>query len=416
MLWVNEKKKMNKERDDIDDLFRSKLHDFEAETTPGDWAAIESRLPKGRSVTLGSRLRYWAAAAVVAIAVTTGGVYLLRPQAEQPTVAEKTEQRSAETQNVSAAEDAHVELLADAAQTPSKHTIQKQAVHTDNTPLNVVSSDDDGKAREEEATAPDESAVVEKRDDDAWSRPEEGFDDSDRNPAVGTAEAEVVEKKQKARRWGFGMGGGSVSTGTNTTLNTYALKNTPMADQELMFLNSASFGNASPKTNVKHKTPVSVGMSVSYALTDRFALVSGLSYSYLSSSWETTSTYHNKTHQKLHFIGIPLSLSYKIAQWKRFNVYASAGVTTEVNVSGKLITERYMYNELYERESEHIRMKEWMWSVNARAGVSYPLIRFVSLYAEVGAGYYFDNGSTLETVHSEKPFNVSLQAGFRFGF
>lgn len=212
------------------------------------------------------------------------------------------------------------------------------------------------------------------------------------------------------------MGGGSVTTGTSNTLNTYALKNTPMADHELMFLNSASFENASPKTNVKHKTPLSLGMSVSYALNSRFALVSGLSYSYLSSSWETTNTYHNKTRQKLHFVGIPLSLSYKIAEWKRFNVYASAGIMTEVNVSGKLTTDKYMYNELYERESEHIRMKQWLWSVNARAGVSYPLIRFVSLYAEVGADYYFDNGSVLETVHSEKPFNVSLQAGFRFGF
>ena len=30
--------------------------------------------------------------------------------------------------------------------------------------------------------------------------------------------------------------------------------------------------------------------------------------------------------------------------------------------------------------------------------------------------YYFDNGSDIETIHSEKPFNVSLQFGFRFGF
>ena len=167
---------------------------------------------------------------------------------------------------------------------------------------------------------------------------------------------------------------------------------------------------------MKHKTPVSVGMSVSYSLNNRFALVTGLNYSLLSSSWETTDTYHNKTSQKLHFIGVPLSLSYKIAEWKRFQVYAAAGVMTEVNVSGKLVTKKYMHKELYEKESEHIRMKEWMWSVNARAGVSYPLLRFVSLYAEVGADYYFDNGSSIETVRSEKPFNVNLQAGFRLGF
>ena len=48
-----------------------------------------------------------------------------------------------------------------------------------------------------------------------------------------------------------------------------------------------------------------------------------------------------------------------------------------------------------------------------RAGVSYPIIRFVSAFAEVGASYYFDNGSEIETIHSEKPFNMSLQFGFR---
>lgn len=67
-------------------------------------------------------------------------------------------------------------------------------------------------------------------------------------------------------------------------------------------------------------------------------------------------------------------------------------------------------------QSERVRMKEWLWSVNARMGVSYPIIRFVSAFGEVGASYYFDNGSDIETIHSEKPFNVSLQFGFRFGF
>ena len=40
----------------------------------------------------------------------------------------------------------------------------------------------------------------------------------------------------------------------------------------------------------------------------------------------------------------------------------------------------------------------------------------MGLYIEPGAKYYFDNGSDIETIRSEKPFNVNLQAGFRFGF
>ena len=151
---------------------------------------------------------------------------------------------------------------------------------------------------------------------------------------------EKKEKEVSPRRWGFGMGGGSVTAGTSNSLNTYALKNTSLTDQELLFLNSANFENSARKTNVKHKTPVSLGMSVSYSLNNRFALVTGLNYSLLSSSWETSDAYHNKTSQKLHFIGIPLSLTYRIAEWKRFQVYAAAGVMTEVNVAGKLVTKK----------------------------------------------------------------------------
>ena len=39
-----------KERDALDDLFRSKLQDFEVDTMPDDWDAIASRLPGKVSV------------------------------------------------------------------------------------------------------------------------------------------------------------------------------------------------------------------------------------------------------------------------------------------------------------------------------------------------------------------------------
>ena len=52
----------DKERDIFDDLFRSKLQDFEADTMPGDWEAIADRLPVKKSVTFRRTLRYWGAA------------------------------------------------------------------------------------------------------------------------------------------------------------------------------------------------------------------------------------------------------------------------------------------------------------------------------------------------------------------
>lgn len=49
---------------------------------------------------------------------------------------------------------------------------------------------------------------------------------------------------------------------------------------------------------------------------------------------------------------------------------------TEINVAGKLNAKIFVENNEIRHEKKHIRMKEWMWSVNARAGASYPLLRF----------------------------------------
>ena len=405
---------MKEERDSMDEMFRTKLYDFEAETAPGDWDAIESRLKKSRrAVLLPGRGRYVAAAAVVALLLMTGGVYLMQRTEEQPVVAGVVIQKHS-----SAPEQPEAEPTISTETSSEKPTLAaKKKNHSERNitevSLSVTSSKDEKKEEAEEVTSFGVAPKSEGRD--AVRVLPEAESKGEGSELIAEAS---TDRKPSARknRWGFGMGAGSISAGASNSLNTYALKNTSVIDRELLFLNSANFETLQPKTNVKHKTPVSVGLSVSYALNDRLSLVSGLNYTLLSSSWETTDTYHNETTQKLHFLGIPLSLSYEIARWKSFVVYGAAGAMAEVNVAGKLTTEKYMHRELYEREVSHIRMKPWLWSVNARAGVSYPLIRFVSLYAEVGADYYFDNGSVLETVRSEKPFNLKLQAGFRLGF
>lgn len=421
---------MKKERDTFDDMFRSKLQDFEVDTMPGDWEAIADRLPVKAPVPFRRTLRYWAAAAVVSLLMITGGVYMFKSEKEVAPIAEKIEKETKKVETELAKEvevpvtpiepikeNITVSPVAAVQQPAVVRSTYKAAVKVAHTEPAVISSDDDLEEQAEVITPPDEDSVVVDSEEVVQDHPEVGSIDT-RSLIADAAPVGKVEKEAAPRKWGFGMGGGSVTTGTNNSLNTYALKNTMLTDQELLFLNAANFeNNTYPKTNIHHKTPVSVGFSVSRYLNNRFALSAGLNYTFLSSTWDVDApVYYNKTAQKLHFIGIPVSLSYKIAEWNRFQVYAAAGVMTEVNVSGKLVTEKYSGKELYEKESEHIRMKEWLWSVNARAGVSYPLLRFVSLYAEAGVDYYFDNGSTIETVRSEKPFNVSLQAGFRLGF
>ena len=107
---------------------------------------------------------------------------------------------------------------------------------------------------------------------------------------------------------------------------------------------------------------------------------------------------------------------YPIAEWNKVRFYASAGAKAEVNVAGRQKMRLFSDDNVIALEEEKVRMKEWQWSVNAGLGASYPLVHFMSLFAEVGGAYYFDNGSVIETIYAEKPFNLNLQVGLRFGF
>ncbi|MEG1748550.1 MAG: porin family protein [Tannerellaceae bacterium] len=411
-----------KERDTWDEQFRNKLYDFEADTTPEDWAAIAGRLPRGASVPFRRAWRYVAAAAVVSLLVVTGGYYMYDREAVLPLARQAEQEGKALLQEVAPA--APVVALAPAvsskdrvgqaiAYVPKAAKAALQAV--------VASPEAVVLVVEETDTLPTEPVAVTKSiastDDEASASPKAQLRALDTRSLIADA-APVTSKKSEtsARKWGVGMGAGGLSAGTDNAVNSYMFRNTQLRDDQLMTMNSAFFNSELPKTDIKHKTPVSFGLSVSRYLNNRFSVQTGLSYTFLSSEWNTNGSNYAETKQKLHYLGIPVSVSYKIAEWNRLQFYAAAGAMAEVNVAGKLQTTVFSEEEELSRQSESLRMKEWMWSVNARVGASYPIIRFVSAFAEVGASYYFDNGSSIETIRSEKPFNVNLQIGLRLGF
>jgi hypothetical protein len=237
----------------------------------------------------------------------------------------------------------------------------------------------------------------------------------------------------KPRRWGFGMGGSSYSMNSSSnTVVPVSLLSDKILDENILDRNDMPLrGDATdlmgtepdirkntagntPSANIKHLTPLSAGFGVSYYLNDRWALQSGLVYTLLRSKWsiENFDGYEVKNKQNLHFLGIPLSASYKIAEWRRFQFYAAAGGMFEYNVRGKLKKTTYSDN-LKTNEDANIRMKKPFWSVNTRAGINYSLWKFINLYGEVGASYFFDNESDVETIRSKRPLDVSLQAGIR---
>ena len=409
-----------KERDIWDDAIRSKLEDFEMDVFLNFAGGFKVADPG---------LDLAVAAAVISLLVVSGGIYLYDREMEDLPIAQEI-QSSQESTSV---DTPVVPIEKTMEQAPVLATISAAVVKAKAASGAVkvgakarmaafrqnVESAEDRPISESEVMSADRSANEKNTVEPEVERNNDEIVVLKNDVLVADATPVTKKKPEKtaSRKWGFGMGGGGLSMGADNLVPQYVTNSSVLKSENLMSLNSFDAEKKDPaKTDIHHKTPIGVGISISRYLNNRFSLQTGLTYSYLRSEWSTNNTYHIENDQRLHFIGIPLSLTYKIAEWNRFMFYASAGGMAEMNVAGKRRMKLFSDEVEIAKQSEHIRMKEWLWSVNARAGVSYPIIRFVSAFAEVGASYYFDNGSEIETIHSEKPFNMSLQFGFRFGF
>ncbi len=157
-----------------------------------------------------------------------------------------------------------------------------------------------------------------------------------------------------------------------------------------------------------HDQPVSFGLSLSYPLTNRLSVTAGVVYTKLTSDFLILMPRHQiHRQQKLHYVGIPLNLHFRIWQWRGFSTYLSAGGQAEWNVKAEANTDGV------DQEMKKDRMQ---WSVGGSLGLQYNLLPQLGVYAEPGIRHYFDNGSSIRNFYKDKPTNFNLQLGLRFQF
>lgn len=162
-----------------------------------------------------------------------------------------------------------------------------------------------------------------------------------------------------------------------------------------------------------HDSPVTVGLSVNKNLSNRWSLETGLRYTYLKSTFTTGEEYRIQDTQKLHYIGIPLRVSYRFANYKRFSFYSAVGIQMDIPLKGTLqtthITDSIPVN--LDRQSLHVPLQ---WSVNGSIGVQYHFTPRTSFYLEPTVNYYIPDGSDLRTIRKEHPVTFSIPFGIRF--
>lgn len=221
-------------------------------------------------------------------------------------------------------------------------------------------------------------------------------------------------------RWSVSTGamGGLGASGTTTAYGDHLVFSSPgvadTKDSPMLDMNTIN-RDIETKTEYDHHLPIRIGLSVAYALTDRLSISSGLTYTRLSSDIKDASRESKYIgEQRLHYVGIPVNVSYKVASSRWISLYGTAGVLAEKCVSGTTDEGYVENNTMKYTNTQDISSKPLQMSVNAGVGIQFDFIDNVGIYAEPGLSYYFDDGSALQTIYKEKPLNFNLNVGVRF--
>lgn len=141
----------------------------------------------------------------------------------------------------------------------------------------------------------------------------------------------------------------------------------------------------------KHRLPMSLGLSVYYQLNPHLAFQTGVNYTYLYSEFSMPLYPNIYREQKLHYLGVPVGLSWQFWKTSGFSFYLSGSVMLQ-----KCLNE-----------------KPWQWSFNASAGAEYAITPLLGLYLEPSLGYYFHDGTSFEHYYKEHPLAPSIEFGLR---
>jgi len=298
-------------------------------------------------------------------------------------------------------------------------TLASASTETD---VKEISSKEENSSKEEDSKKEENG----KENEQAEVKPEKREDSrvlpKSQNDAL-LAYNDLTERRGSAdasSRWTVSTGamGGLGASGTTTAYGDYLVLASPGAmdakDSPMLDMNTVN-RDVEQKTEYDHHLPIRIGLSVAYALTDRLSISSGLTYTRLASDIKDASRESKYIgEQRLHYVGIPVNVSYKVASFRWLGLYGTAGVLAEKCVSGTTDEGYVENNTMKYTNTQDISSKPLQMSVNAGVGIQFDFIDNVGIYAEPGLSYYFDDGSALQTIYKEKPLNFNLNVGVRF--
>lgn len=411
---------------------RDKMSDYEAEVPQDLWSAIDSAVGRRQQKKLWIRAGRYAAAAVVVAAIGLG-IYILQPDSTLVVHSESNPNTRAQA----SANNAPAVTSADAD--PSNNSAAEiRASEFEHTPYATLAEAKPVIVEGVEGTSSmqiksdDESLNVHPVDSnesasEAFTHSLPPISHEVKQDKTVTYNSRQRDKQQQQEAYDSGRLAASIYTtaGTGgTSMQRYTSfglmgidpGDANWKDDPYMGMLVTNKGHLADR-RVRHRLPVHAGASIAYRINDRVSVETGVAYSYLSADiHEGSDSYYFAGEQSLHYVGIPVGVRVRAMSWKNFDIYVGAGFEADKCVSGTLKKSYVINGQTRDDGHESISIRPLQWSVNAGAGVQYNISSMVGIYAEPGLSYYFDNGSNIETIYSEKPLDFNLNIGLRVSF
>ena len=164
----------------------------------------------------------------------------------------------------------------------------------------------------------------------------------------------------------------------------------------------------------RHKVPVRLTLGVSYAISDRLSVVSGLSHTLLLSEYKEGTQHNYKSgEQRVEYVGVPLNLKYDFYSSTRLDVYASAGLTLDKCIKANRTDDYFLSGENRLKEVISLGEHPFQLSAGAAFGAEYRIYDSLWLFGECGLAYFFDDRSSLGILYKERPLNGTFNLGIR---
>lgn len=287
----------------------------------------------------------------------------------------------------------------------------------------------------------DNSGIDEISDEGIDKEPVTGIDNSDSgiDNSDGAMDWEEYlrsepQEKRRADRRGLSIGLGAAGAGSSSSMDKFepraVMGSNPLEgeagtvgwadDRILTSAGTIVYNQPEVDDSYSHKTPVKLGLTARYAFTNLLGIETGLTYSLLQSdikrgSESTTGAWSN-SEQTLHYLGVPLNLTFDFLNTRYVNIYAAAGGMMEFGVKGSIKTTDHLNNSMTSTHQNAITPKGLLWSVNATAGVQVNVLPSLGIYVEPGMSHHFKNDRQPRSSYTDKPTNFALGFGLRYTF